>query len=103
MNKPNTSIYIKLFLAAVIFSACRGNPSTKPPIHPNQNMDFGEQFEAQEANPFFKDGRGMRTPVTGTVARGFLNADSRVHEGIESNGKFVKIIPAKIDKAFFDG
>jgi len=102
MNKPNTSIYIKLFLAAVIFSACRGNPSTKPPIHPNQNMDFGEQFEAQEANPFFKDGRGMRTPVTGTVARGFLNADSRVHEGIESNGKFVKIIPAKIDKAFID-
>jgi mono/diheme cytochrome c family protein len=102
MNKPNTSIFVKLFLAAIIFSACRGMPSKKPPIHPNQNMDFGNQFEAQEANPFFKDGRGMRTPVAGTVARGFLNADSKLHEGVDLNGQFIKRIPLTVDKAFIE-
>lgn len=96
----NTSIFVKLFVALLILSACRGTPSTKPPIHPNQNMDFGNQFEAQEANPFFEDGRGMRTPVTGTIARGFLNTDSKVFDGKNPDGSFVKTIPALVDKAF---
>lgn len=92
----------KLVLAGIILSSCRGTPSTKAPIHPNQNMDFGHQFKAQEANPYFEDGRGMRTPVSGTVARGFLNTDSRVFDGKESNGTFVKRIPLTVNRELIE-
>ncbi|MYH07858.1 MAG: cytochrome c, partial [Rhodothermaceae bacterium] len=56
----------------VVLSGCRGTLKEDPPIHINPNMDEMERFEAQEANPFFADGRAMRPPVLGTVARGML-------------------------------
>lgn len=96
----NTSAIVKLFIAALILSACRGTPTTKPPVHLNQNMDFGNQFEAQEANPFFEDGRGMRTPVNGTIARGFLKDNVQLNFGKNQDGSFVKVIPLNVDKAF---
>jgi mono/diheme cytochrome c family protein len=39
------------------------------------------KIEPLEASPFFTDGRGSRSPVEGTVARGHLNADRALHEG----------------------
>lgn len=56
--------------------ACRGSISEKPPIHPVLDMDFQQKIKAQSAFEFanWKDGRGMRMPVEGTVARGTLEA-----------------------------
>ncbi len=79
---------ISLMLVLVL-AGCQGAISEKPPVHLNQNMDFQEKFEAQEANAFFADGRAMRPPVPGTVARGFLKEDVAWWTGKDANGDYV--------------
>lgn len=63
--------------------------SENTPVHPNLNMDFQERFDPQEQNTFFADNRAMRPPVPGTVARGFLNDDTRFYQGRDEGGEFV--------------
>jgi mono/diheme cytochrome c family protein len=81
---------ISLMLVLVL-AGCQGAISEKPPVHLNQNMDFQEKFEAQEANTFFADGRAMRPPVPGTVARGFLKEDVAWWTGKNESGDHVDI------------
>lgn len=78
-----------LFALVVLFGACRGSLHDQPPVHINPNMDWQERFDPQEANPFFADGRAMRPPVPGTVARGFLKEDTAFYHGRGSDGAFV--------------
>jgi mono/diheme cytochrome c family protein len=56
-------------------AGCRGWESESPPVHLNWNMDTQEKGKAFRHSDFFADGRYMRTPPTGTVARGFLRED----------------------------
>lgn len=91
-------IYI-LLLTSVLFMSCRrGQPS--PPVHPNQNMDFQDRFNAQEENPFFDDNRSMRPPVEGTVARDLLKEDVAYHEGLNPDSSFVEDIPMEVTESF---
>lgn len=83
-------------LALIILAGCRGTVSQEPPIHPVLNMDFQERFEAQERNSFFADGRAMRQPVAGTIARGHLNEDARLAYGKEADGSFVRSTPVAV-------
>jgi mono/diheme cytochrome c family protein len=46
-----------------------------------QDMHDQPKIEPLEASPLFPDGRGSRTPVDNTVARGQLKADRVLHEG----------------------
>lgn len=54
------------------FAACRGGISHKPPIHLVPDMDDQQKIEAQSEFEFegWKDKRGMRPPVEGTVPHG---------------------------------
>lgn len=79
----------------VLLSSCRGTLKEDPPIHINPNMDEMERFEAQEANPFFADGRAMRPPVPGTVARGVLREDVQFHTGRNADGSYVQVMPVE--------
>lgn len=58
----------------VVVAGCRGGISDSPPVHPVQDMDFQPKLKAQSSSGFegWVDGRGMRLPVEGTVARGAL-------------------------------
>jgi mono/diheme cytochrome c family protein len=87
-----------VLLASLTLVSCRGQLSEKPPIHPNQNMDFQERFNAQQSNPFFEDGRSMRTPVEGTVSRGNLRLDLAKYEGVTENGNFVDSNPMELTR-----
>ncbi len=78
-----------------MLSACRGTLSDDPPIHINPNMDAMERFEAQEENSFFADGRAMRPPVPGTVARGLLREDVAFHAGRNSDDTYVQVMPVQ--------
>ena len=80
---------------AVLLGGCRGSLKEDPPIHINPNMDAMERFEAQEANPFFEDGRAMRSPVPGTVARGMLREDVAFHTGRNADGGYVQVMPVE--------
>ena len=64
-------------LIAGLMSGClRGRPKTKPPIHPNPNMDNQPKYIAQQEGKFFANNSAMRVPPAGTVARGWLGVDA---------------------------
>lgn len=92
----HSSIAALALVAVAVLTGCRGTVSDKPPVHPVLNMDFQERFEAQEPNDFFSDGRAMRSPVAGTIPRGFLREDVRYHFGKEENGSFVARSPVAV-------
>lgn len=85
---------------ALLLGGCRGSLKEDPPIHINPNMDAMERFEAQEANPFFEDGRAMRPPVPGTVARGMLREDVAFHAGRNADGGYVQVMPVEYTVEF---
>jgi mono/diheme cytochrome c family protein len=80
-------------------TGCRGMESENPPIHPNLNMDYQPKPMAYRASTFFADGRAMRPPVTGTVARGMLHEDDAFYRGLTADGAFVTTnpLPATIE------
>lgn len=49
---------------------CRGEPSSKPPIHLNRNMDTQDKYKPYRESAFFGDHRAMRQPPANTVAWG---------------------------------
>ena len=60
---------IVIIALAGIAGGCRGNKSAEPPVHPNLNMDFQQNYKPQEANTWFPDHRAVRLPPAGAVAR----------------------------------
>ncbi len=84
----------------VMLTACRGQLSEKPPIHPNMNMDQQPRKEAQEVNKFFDDNRSMRQPVEGTIARGLQKEDRAYYEGVDENGEWIAEMPVEVTKSF---
>ncbi|MDG5765971.1 cytochrome c [Balneolales bacterium ANBcel1] len=91
---------LSILLLAVLLGACRGQPSDKPPIHTQYNMYWQDRFNAQQENPFFADGRSMRSPVEGTVARGLLEDDPAYFHGLNDDGSYVQTIPVDITRSF---
>lgn len=85
---PKQFIYITLILITLalippaIIARARAVNSPVPRIHLVQDMDNQPKYRAQHANPLFADGRAMRPPVEGTVARGKLDADDHFQRGI---------------------
>ena len=89
-------------VALVVLSGCRGDASDAPPVHINPNMDWQERFDPQERNDFFADGRAMRAPVAGTVARGFLREDTAFHFGRDDAGALVATNPVGLTPEFLE-
>jgi len=52
--------------------------TVKPRIHVFSDMDNQPRYKTQQAAAFFADGRAMRPPVAGAIARGDLD----FHEGL---------------------
>lgn len=77
--------------AAVLLSGCRGQTSRKPPLWIMHGMEFQPRYNAFEGNDFFADGRNMRTPPAGTVARGLLKEDAAFNHGGDTLNPIAKI------------
>lgn len=96
------------FLAMVPFAViarARVTPTTEPRIHIIRDMDNQAYYKAQSANPMFADGRSMRPPVPGTVARGEADLDDHLHRGLAADGKaFADTFPAQltVDRSFLE-
>jgi mono/diheme cytochrome c family protein len=58
-----------------MIAKARSTTSDKPRVHNFFDMDFQPKFKTQTTSPLFADGRSMRPPVAGTVARGQLPED----------------------------
>ncbi|MCA9666282.1 MAG: cytochrome c [Myxococcales bacterium] len=85
-----------VLLASVLLAAgCRGDLAIEPPIHLNPNMDNQKYIESQEGSKFWKDGRGMRPQVKGTIAIGELRENDRLYRGMVGN-QLTKKLPVKL-------
>lgn len=87
---------------SLMMAACQGMTSKKPPIHPIQDMDFQQRFDAQEAHTFFADGRAMRPPVAGTIARGLLRDSAAYYSGMDVSGAPVAEMPVRLTRALLE-
>lgn len=97
MNRRSQHLALGLVLLAL--SGCaRGCTSSRPPIHLNPNMDVQPRYEPQAASAFFYDGKAMRPPVAGTVARGELRDDGPYWTGKDAAGTFVTAVPMAVDE-----
>jgi len=88
-----------LVATALLGVGCRGWTSSRPPIHPNPNMDQQPKYRPQAESRFFYDGAAMRVPVEGTVARGELWDDSAFYEGDDAEGNDVVTSPVETTEA----
>jgi len=89
-----------LLLLSLLLMGCRGQKSEKPPISPQQNMQFQDRFNAQQENPFFENNMAMRAPVEGTVSRGGLRHDAAIFEGTDDNGEYLTENPMDVTRSF---
>ena len=84
-------------------AASRVSTSEEPRIHIIRDMDDQAARRAQHENPLFADGRAMRAPVPGTVARGELRADDHLYRGQVARGggakDWAQTFPVDVDAA----
>lgn len=82
----------------LMFVTARHSTSAQTRLHVVPDMDWQPYFKGQAANPLFADGRAMRLPVAGTVARGELRENDRFETGMD-DGDFASTFPMKVDAA----
>lgn len=95
-------------LALLVVAGCRDQTSHAPPLeYPSKlvdralgvvRMDFQPKVKAQQESPIWPDGRGMRLPPDGTVARGSLKADPAFYRGVTDAGTPVATFPLPVDR-----
>lgn len=90
--------WIIVSVVALLALGCsQGQPSRKPPIHLQQNMDEQPKYKQQSESKYYADGHAMRMPVEGTVARGWLHTDSiEFYTGFDAKGRLVEHNPRAI-------
>lgn len=70
----------------------RAVKSPRERIHIFQDMDIQPRYGAQAPHDLYADGRAMRKPVKGTVARGELRTDDHYHRGYETDGNLETVM-----------
>jgi len=103
---PRIIVYVLMIggcialIPPLVFARLRATPSPNRPIHIFWDMDFQPKFKAQAPNPLFADGRAMRPPVQGSVARGESYVDTHMFEGVV-DGQWATALPTsmKLDQA----
>jgi mono/diheme cytochrome c family protein len=92
------AIVILVLLAMVppaLIARQRAITFEKPRIHIIQDMDAQIKIKAQQPSALFLDGRGMRPPVDGAIARGDLMEDEHFHKGV-SGGQWASAFPRQV-------
>jgi len=94
---------LALLLAALtplgLQGCMRGCSSSDPPVLVNFSMFNQPKYKAQAASTFFYDGKTMRPPVPGTIARGHLHQELALSTGMDADGKPVATSPVVVDEA----
>ncbi|MBE0642472.1 MAG: c-type cytochrome [Bacteroidetes bacterium] len=88
MTRTATTRIVLTAAAVILLAGCRGTTSPEPPVHPNPNMDTQQKLKPQRSSAFFADGKAMRTPPEGSVARGELREDAAFFTGKNDDGSY---------------
>ncbi|PWB73656.1 quinol:cytochrome C oxidoreductase [candidate division GN15 bacterium] len=86
-------LLVILSILPALIGCYQGQPSPDPPVHLNPSMFNQQKLNPQSPDPLFADGAGMRTPPSGTVARGFLREDSIYYTGLVHDTTPVEMSP----------
>ncbi len=98
---PRWLLYAIVLLAALalvpfaLIARSRATTSARPRVHLILDMAKQPKVKTQTANPLFADGRAMRPPVPGTVARGDLDGDEAYRTGRAGDG-WVTAFPLQV-------
>jgi mono/diheme cytochrome c family protein len=79
-----------------IAAKARTSHSSEPHVHIFPDMDFQPKYKSDQAMDLFADGRENRGQITGTIARGSLNADDLFYRGLD-NGQWATGFPRQLE------
>jgi len=86
-----------------IAAKARNTHSSEPHIHIFPDMDFQPKYKSDTAMDLFADGRANRGEIPGTIARGWLEADSVFYTGAAKNSDGVDVYTTGFPTAYPDG
>jgi mono/diheme cytochrome c family protein len=107
VSVPRWLVYTLLTLVVLswiplaMIARARTTTTTRPRVHLVPDMDAQPSSKPQEASAVFADGRAMRPPVAGTVARGQLRADRARELGREGEA-WVTALPVAMDRGLLE-
>lgn len=90
---------VATWIPLVVFARARVDRTEDPRVHIFQDMDIQPKLKAQDPSEVFADGRAMRLPIAGTVARGRLNEDDHFYRGFT---RTLNAMTGKYDVAFVE-
>ncbi len=102
---PKGLPYTLLILVAIAIvplaniALIRSKSSPVPRLSIIPDMDKQQKLKAQAESTLFIDGRAMRLPVAGTIARGELREDDHFYRG-KINGDWATTFPLTISEEF---
>lgn len=103
MRRPRARAFVVpvvAVLAALGLQGCmRGCSSSEPPVLINFSMFNQPKYKTQAKSAFFYDGKTMREPVPGTIARGHLHEDPALVTGMDAGGEPLAKSPVAVDDA----
>jgi mono/diheme cytochrome c family protein len=79
-------LVVATWVPLVVFARARVGRSTEPKVHIFQDMAIQPRYGPQDQSEIFADGRAMRLPIPGTVARGKLQEDDHLYRGFQRTG-----------------
>jgi mono/diheme cytochrome c family protein len=97
-------VVIGTWIPLTLIYQARQQTSRLPRIHFFHDMDHQPKFGPQAAHPWYVDGRSMRQPIEGTIARGMLEHDQEYLLGYvtldgtraSSPTRFVAALPERL-------
>jgi len=92
-------LVVATWIPLVVFARARVSKTADPRIHLFQDMDIQPKYPPQSSNDVFADGRSMRLPIPGTVARGKLEEDDHFYRGYRKSGNqltFFTTLPPQV-------
>jgi mono/diheme cytochrome c family protein len=89
-------VAVLALLPLALIARSRAEPSTHTRLQPIQDMGVQPKFLPQAEGPLFADGRAMRLPVEGAVARGELSEDDHLFRG-RVGAEWAKTFPMEVN------
>ncbi|HWP39382.1 MAG TPA: cytochrome c [Tepidisphaeraceae bacterium] len=92
-------LVVATWIPLVVFARARVDRTDQPRVHLFQDMDIQPKYRPQDDSPVFADGRAMRLPIPGTVARGKLQEDDHYYRGYK---RVLDAASGRYSVVFFD-
>jgi mono/diheme cytochrome c family protein len=87
---------VTLLALSSVLGACRGQQTADAPVVPIRNMYDQPRYDAQQSSTFFADGRAMRPPVPGAIARE-MEPDITIATGrTEDDAAWISEVPESV-------